>query len=127
MNVEELHQDLLASIRLAAEVNKDFVRTCFVEEIGSRLTDSEEVTDFQVCHYEGIGPRKRRLQVDGYSFDDAENSMAFVVAEFLNSDQIQSFGATEARRSFSALSAFVEEALDGNLTNGSIDEAQPGY
>jgi hypothetical protein len=127
MNVEELHQDLLASVRLAAEVNKDFVRTCFVEEIGSRLTDYEEVTDFQVCHYEGIGARKRRLQVDGYSFDDADNSMAFVIAEFLNSDQIQSFGATEARRFFSALSGFVEEALDGNLTNGSIDEAQPGY
>lgn len=127
MNLEDFHQDLLATVRLSAEATKDFVHTCFVKEVGARLTDAEEITDFQECHYEGIGTRKRRLLVDGYSFDDADGSMALVIAEFSNDDTIQSFGAAEARRAFAALKAFVEEAMDGNLTNGSIDEAQPGY
>ena len=127
MNIEEFHQDLLASVRSCAEARRDFVRTCFVDDAGSRLSDAEEVGDLQVCHYEGVGGRKRRLQVDGYSFDEADSSMALLIAEFSNNDELQSFGATEARRSFSALTAFVEEALDGNLTNGSIDEGQPGY
>lgn len=127
MNIEEYHQDFLISVRSCAEARRDFVRTCFVEEAGSRLGDAEEVTDLQVCHYEGLGARKRRLQVDGYAFDEADGSMALLVAEFSNNDELQSFGASEARRAFSALTAFVEEALDGNLTNGSIDEGQPGY
>ena len=127
MTLDDFHEDLLATVRLAAEARKDFVRACFVDEAGTRLIDSEEFTDFQPCHYEGIGARKRRLHVDGFAFDDADSSMALVVAEFSNSDEIQSFGAAEARRAFSGLTAFIEEALAGNLTSGAIDEAQPGF
>lgn len=127
MDLESFHQELLSDARAAAESNRDFVRAAFVESAGARLSDAEEISDFQVCHFEGIGGRKRRLQVDGYAMDEADGSMALVVAEFFNDDSIQSFGATEARRCFTALSAFVEESLNGNLTNGAIDEAQPGY
>jgi hypothetical protein len=127
MNLQDFHKNLISSVRLKAEATSDFVRTCFVNEAGSLLADAEEIADFGECPYEGLGPRKRRLLVDGYSFDEADGSMALVVAEFSNDEEISSFGATEARRCFSALKAYVEEALDGSLTNGSIDEAQPGY
>ncbi|MBK7006937.1 MAG: hypothetical protein IPH37_18885 [Burkholderiales bacterium] len=59
--------------------------------------------------------------------DEADGSMSLIVAEFSNDDAIQSFGAAEAKRCFAALRSFVDEALEGNLTNGTIDEAQPGY
>ncbi|MBK7006938.1 MAG: hypothetical protein IPH37_18890 [Burkholderiales bacterium] len=65
MDLESFHQELMSSVRVAAEANRDFVRSAFVEEAGSRLSDAEEITDFQICHYEGLGARKRRLQVDG--------------------------------------------------------------
>lgn len=127
MDLESFHKEMLSGVRVAAEANRDFVRSAFVEDVGSRLADAEEITDFQLCHYEGLGTRKRRLQVDGYSIDEADGSMSLVVAEFSNEDTIQAFGATDARRCFSALRSFVDEALEGNLTNGTIDEAQPGY
>ena len=127
MDLESFHQELMSTVRVAAEANRDFVRSAFVEEAGSRLSDAEEITDFQICHYEGLGTRKRRLQVDGYSMDEADGSMSLIVAEFSNDDAIQSFGAAEAKRCFVALRSFVDEALEGNLTNGTIDEAQPGY
>jgi hypothetical protein len=127
MNLKNFHQELMSMARVAAEVNRDFVRSAFVEEAGSRLSEAEEISDFQICHYEGLGARKRRLQVDGYSMDDADGSMSLVVAEFSNDESIKVFGAAEARRCFAALKAFVDEALVGNLTNGTIDEAQPGF
>jgi hypothetical protein len=127
MDLEAFHQDLMSSARTAAEANRDFVRSAFVEAAGARLADAEEISDFQVCHFEGLGTRKRRLMVDGYSIDEADGSMALVVAEFTNHDSPQAFGVTEARRRLASLRAFVDEALDGDLTNGSIDEAQPGF
>lgn len=127
MDLENFHQEFMSTVRVAAEANRDFVRSAFAEEAGSRLSDAEEISDFQICHYEGLGTRKRRLQVDGYSMDDADGSMSLVVAEFSNDDTVQAFGATEARRCFTSLKSFVDEVLEGNLTNGTIDEAQPGF
>ena len=103
MDLESFHQEIMSAARVAAEANRDFVRSAFVEEAGSRLSDAEEISDFQICHYEGLGTRKRRLLVDGYSMDEADGSMALVVAEFSNDDTIQAFGATEAKRCFAAL------------------------
>lgn len=127
MNLESFHQELMSSVRAAAEATRDFLRTAFVDEAAKRLSDAEVLSDFQSCQFEGLGPRKRRLEVDGYSFDDADGSMTLLIADFSNEDEVRSIGASEARRSFASLNAFVEEALEGRLTNGSIDEAQPGY
>lgn len=117
----------MSSIRIAAEANRDFLRASFIEEAGRRLSDAEEISDFQVCQYEGVGSRKRRLEVDGYSRDDVDGSMSLVIADFANDDAVRSIGATEVKRAFASLTAYVEEALAGGLTDGSIDEAQPGY
>ena len=127
MDLGNFHQELMSTVRVAADAHRDFVRSSFVAEAGSRLSEAEEISDFQICLYEGLGARKRRLQVDGYAMDEADGSMCLVVAEFSNDDAIQAFGAVEARRGFTSLKSFVDEVLEGNLTNGSIDEAQPGY
>ena len=83
--------------------------------------------DFQSCHFEGVGTRKRKLEVNGYSFDDVDGSMSLVIVDFSNDDDIRTIGIVDVRKSFASLTAFIEEALAGNLTNGTIDEAQPGY
>lgn len=127
MEYEEFHQDIIMQVRQQAESAKDFVRACFVEMAGERLTEAEELADFQICQFEGVGQRKRRLQVDGYAIDETDGSISFVIAEFFNENAIQTFGATETRRSFAALSAFVEDAIEGRLTDGSIDEGQHGF
>lgn len=127
MELNDFRLDMISNARSAAEVKQDFVRTCFVEDAGSRLTEAEEFIDFHVCHFEGSGRRNRRLQIDGYAIDETDGSVTLVIAEFFNDDNINSFGSAEARRAFASLRAFVEDALEGCLTDGSIDEAQPGY
>lgn len=127
MDLEIFHQELLSAVRVAADANLDFVRAAFVENVGSRLSEAEEITDFHICHYEGQGARNRRLEIDGYSRDEADASMAFVVADFSNENSIQTFGATEVKRCFSALRSYVDEALSGNITDGTVSETEPGY
>jgi hypothetical protein len=72
-------------------------------------------------------PRSKTRDVDGYAFDDADGTMALLVGDYSDSDQAENIGATEIKRSFAMLSAFVQEALSGALTDGSVDETEPGY
>jgi hypothetical protein len=128
MELNEFRMDLLETVRARAESSSDFIAAGFVEEVGQRLCDAEEFADFQSCRYEGVGiDGRKKLRVDGYAFDDVDNSMSLVIAEFSNDDDISGINTAEAVRSFGMVRAFVDEALRGDLTDGSIEESQPGY
>ncbi|MDP3979149.1 MAG: AIPR family protein [Pseudomonas sp.] len=131
MELEEFRKDLIETVRARAESSHDFNRAAFVDEVGERLSDAEEFTDFQACRYEGVSGRKK-LKIDGYAFDEADNSLALLVANFSNEDVMPTFNASEALKSFTMLRGFLEEALQGKLTDGStedevIEESQPAY
>ena len=127
MTLSKFHQDEIYFVRSTAEATGDSARSCFVEDVGKRLSEAEEIVDFHLCQFEGIGERRRRIQVDGYAFDEVDGSLALVVAEFSNEDRLLTFGAGEARKAFSALRRFLEEVLAGNLTDGSVDESHPSF
>lgn len=127
MTLDEFRKDLLESVRSLAEADKNFIRAAYVAEAGNRLVEAEEIVDFQSCRFEGVGVRKRKLEVDGYSFDDVDGSLSLLIADFSNEDGITTFGVTEANKLFGMLRNFVEESLCGNLTDGSIEESQQGY
>ena len=127
MNIESFRKDLLESVWAAAESNRDFQRAAFVEEAANRLVDADEVTDFEKCTFEGIGARSRKLQVDGYAFDDVDNSLRLMIADFSGDESIPVLGRVDGTRLFGMLRGFVESALDGRLTDGSVDESTPGF
>ncbi len=126
MQIEDFHSELMLSVRVSAEVNRDFIRNSFVEKAAGLLADAEEIHDFHSCHFEGVGRKKRKLQVDGYAIDDLDGSISLLIAEFRNDDDLLNFDATDAKKNFNSLLSFVEEALDGKLTDGTVDETEPG-
>lgn len=126
MELDEFRKDMLETVRARAESNLDFNRAGFVEEVGERLSDAEEFVDFVACRFEGLSGRKR-LKIDGYAFDEADNSLALLIADFTNDDLMPTFNAAEALKAFGMLRAFVEESLQGKLTDGSIEESQPAH
>lgn len=127
MDIESFHKDVIEAVRSKAESSRDFIRTAFVEDCGDRLIEAEELLSFEVCRFEGVNTKRKKLRVDGYAFDETDNSMALLVADFFNEDEITSFVTADAKATIGYLQAFLEEALDGNLTDGSVDESQPGY
>lgn len=126
MDLDEFRKEMLETVRIRAESNLDFNRASFVDEVGDRLTDAEEFVDFVACRFEGLS-NKKKLKIDGYAFDDADNSLALLVSDFSNDDLMPTFNKKEAVDAFARLQAFVEEALQGNLTDGSIEESQPAH
>ncbi|MFZ6749599.1 AIPR family protein [Undibacterium sp. Ren11W] len=126
MTLEEFRIDLLETVRARAESNQDFNRAGFVDEVGDRLSDAEEFADFEPCRFEGTSGKKK-LKIDGYAFDEADNSLALLVADFSNDDFVPSFNTSDTVKAFGMLRAFVEEALQGKLTDGSIEESHPAH
>ena len=78
------------------------------------------------CYFEGTGKRNRRLRVDGYSFDDVDNSAKLLIADYRGNELADTLIQTEAERSFERLRAFLEDAITGNLHN-MMEESSPGY
>jgi len=127
MSLEEFRKDLLESVRSSAEANRNFIRASFVEEMGERLVGAEELAEFQSCRFEGVGSGRKKVEVDGYSYDELDNSVSLVVVDFSNDDEVSTFGVTDTNRLFRLLRQFVEESFAGELTDGTIEESQPGY
>ncbi|WP_331351776.1 AIPR family protein [Cellvibrio sp. UBA7671] len=126
MTLEEFRKDLLENVRVRAETNLDFNRVEFVEDVGQRLSDAEEFSDFEICRFEGVIGRTK-LKLDGYSFDEADNSLALLIVDYSNEDDAPTFNTADVTKAFGMLRAFVEEALKGKLSDGSIEESQPAY
>ncbi|MFV9066126.1 AIPR family protein [Serratia fonticola] len=130
MTIEEFRVELLESIRAKAQAYNDSFLSSFVNETGERLTEAEEFFDFQNCRFEGLGRRGRKLLVDGYAFDEADNSLSLIVAAFGGDEEVKNIGASDIKRYFGMLRAFIEESITGVLTDGgelSIEESEPGF
>ena len=126
MLLQEFHRELLECVRSRAESARDFLSASFVDECGERLIESEQFSSFETCRFEGVS-NKKKLRVDGYFFDDADNSLSLLIGNYFNEDEIQVFNADEVKKSFLSLKNYLQESLAGFVTDGAFDESQPGY
>jgi hypothetical protein len=132
----ELHQrfcalasfrdEWLATVREAARDDGDTVALAFVEDAGRRLTEAEEFTDFQRCHFARSLPGQVAMQIDGYAFDEADSSLALVIAHFAGHEEMPSIRSVEAQCSFGMVERFVKAALTGDLTREGNPSGDPG-
>lgn len=125
MDLEEFRKDFLENTRAHAESEGDFERASFVGECSRRLIEAEEISAFDSCYLDMTGARKRRIRVDGFSFDDIDDSLSLIVSHYDGGSKASTLTQTEAARYFSMLRSFVEDALTGGLNK--IEESSPGY
>jgi hypothetical protein len=118
--------DWLATVREAASDDGETEPAAFVEDAGRRLTDAEEFTDFQRCQFSRALPDGAAMQVDGYAFDDADGSLALMVADFAGAEDMPAIGCDEAQGRFAMLERFVTAALAGELTRAGNPSGDPG-
>lgn len=118
--------DWLATVRDAARDNGDDLPGAFVEDAGRRLTEAEEFSDFQRCRFTRALPGGASIHVDGHAFDDADGSLALVIADFTGAEDMPAIGSDEAKGRFVMLERFVEAALAGDLARAGNPSGDPG-
>ena len=116
----------LAAVREAARDDGDTDIAAFVEDAGRRLTEAEEFTDFQHCRFARSLRDGSAMQVDGYAFDDADGSVALVIADFAGTEDIAPIGSDRVRGRFDMVERFVTAALAGDLTRAGNPSGDPG-
>ncbi len=126
MNEEEFRADLLAAAASRAEVSGYGLREAFVDEVGERLREAGEIPDFESCPEALAGYRNRRLEIDAFAFDEADDSLHLFIAMQASSDGMPpALTPSEAKDSgFNWLLGLFEQARSGWLT-GNIEESRP--
>lgn len=124
MNFREFKENLIEDIKLnaAAEIISD--REAFVEYYTEELTDAEELPDFVSLPFEGIGKNRKKIQIDGYAYDELDNCLSIVVCPQLCYYEDVTLTNTDAETWFSRMRAFVEEAA---FITSLGEESSPGY
>ncbi|MGB6008817.1 AIPR family protein [Castellaniella sp.] len=126
--IEDFRRELLARAMVRASADRNFGYTAFVEQCGELLEEAEELSEFFSCFYRRQRPGLKNLGVDGYSFDDADESARFVIADFsAERDTFPSnITGSDALKLFSDLKAFIEESLSGSIEDVT-EESSPEY
>lgn len=124
--LESFRDEWIATVREAARDDGDTDTAAFVEDAGRRLTEAQELTDFQRCQFSRPLPGGAAMQVDGYAFDDADGSLALVIADFAGAEDVPSIGSDEAQSRFDMVERFVAAALAGELTSAGNPFGDPG-
>jgi AIPR protein len=123
---EEFRADLLATSASRAEAHSKGLREAFADEVLDRLRDAGELPDAEACPEVLTGQRGRRLELDAFAFDEADDSLHLFLAMRDGGDTTPpSIGLAEARdQGFNRMLGSFEQARDGWLTKNT-EESRP--
>jgi len=114
MDSSEFKKDFLESIKAAAAVTGEGSCAAFVDNMSQYLIDSEVLSDFTPSFYTGRSGRSK-YRVDGYVYDEFDNTMNLVIANFDGNDLERRMTNTVAMHDFGELRVFLKAALKTNL------------
>jgi hypothetical protein len=123
---DEFRADLLAAAASRAETHATGLREAFVAEVLDRLRDAGESPEAEICGEKVDGHHGRRLEIDAFSFDDADDSLhLFIAIHNGEQDMPPRIALSEAReQGFNRLLGVFEQARDRWLTEN-IEESRP--
>ena len=126
MTDEEFRADLLASAASRADALSMGLREAFVAEMLFRLREASEVPDVEPCGETLSGQRNRRLEIDAFAYDDADDSLHLFSAVRDGGDATPpAITLSEAReQGFNRLLGIFEQAREGWLS-ANIEESRP--
>lgn len=118
MDVVDFHKELIESAQErmhGVESRVDEIKTGLLYEFSDRLTQAEEFSDVIPCSFIGTGSRGRRIRIDGYQQDDADNSFRLIVCDFTGGDELETMTRTRAEVAFKQVLAFAEDSISNRI------------
>ena len=115
MELTEFREEILEEAKTAAEVDGDGATAAFVAGVTGRLIEAEVLPSFDPAFFSGSGARNRRLRLDGYAFDELDNSLALVVADFTGNINATRITRSETEQLFQLAERILDEAFNRQL------------
>jgi hypothetical protein len=125
VDVHEFREEFLNEAAAWAASERDFKHSSFLDVAVRYLEEAEEVADFEAIYYRGVGANRKALAIDGFAFDDADDSLKVFVAEPSLTDETPTLTFTDAKTHFGRLGAFLEQSMSGLAD--SIEISSPAH
>lgn len=115
MDIEEYRKDFLEQIRSDAALNSTDPNDEFIQKSISLLEEIEEFPD-PIIHYFGSrGKKNRFLQINAFTYDEADGSICLLISDFNNSETPVTLTNTQIDSLYSRMYYFIEEAYGGSI------------
>lgn len=125
--IHEYHQSLMADIRREADASGVLMVEAFFDQMTARLTEAGELEAADRAFYQS-GAGAQRLRIDGYAGDprDSEGVLGLMVCDFVESDQLLTFGKADVPPILNPLIRFLKEARTEEFRDA-LNEVNPAF
>lgn len=123
-SISDFRTSLLDDVALNASANLTNDMEEFLTLVTDQLIEAEELDDFNYVPYEGIGRQNRKIQIDGYAYNELDEYLSIFITVPLTYDDGETLTNTEVERYIGRALAFLENA-DYVLEHA--EESAPGY
>lgn len=121
MTIEEYYEDFKQN--LLADSGDDFVLNSFIEKMCEVISEQGTMPDAELVTYKFT---QRRIAVDAFAKDSERNRYVLVVADFRNSDEIETITNTDIAKSLKRLERFVEYCGKRDFVEA-LEESDPVF
>lgn len=117
MDLHDYRRELIdvALQRISGIPTPERVNESLLYEFVDRLTQAEEFSDIIPCHFSGTGSRGRRMRIDGYQLDEADDSIRLIICDFSAEESPDSLTRSRAETFFRQVEAFVDDSSSGRI------------
>ncbi|KQN74730.1 hypothetical protein ASF04_26160 [Duganella sp. Leaf61] len=114
-------EEWMKGLRDTSEINGEAPESTFLDDVGGRLADAEEISDFHRCRFASQGALGQLMKIDGYAFDDADGSLSLVAVDFTDSADLLPLSSEESECQFAAVERFAADAIAGRMLSTDVD------
>lgn len=112
MKIEEYQGEVLNEIKANSFSTGDYEANSFTAFAARCLQDASESPDIELCQFDFQLKNRKRVRIDGYAYDDVENSIVALISDYSPVEEIITITKTEIDALFSSLKTFISAAAN---------------
>ncbi len=125
MELSEFRDRLLDSIRLKSAEEGTADAEAFLSYVSDALAETKEpANDILYLPFEGIGSSQRKIQISGFSYNEADFCLSLYIVAPLTYGDLSSMSAESADLYLKSARAFIQDA---SVIIRSAEESAPAY
>ena len=114
MDLSEFRKSLIESIN-AEYYDESERKDAYMSEVIKCLEDSGQCSDYTPVSCSVTGSRNKKLELDGFSFDELDMSLTLFLGKYSGGDIVETLIKTEIERQLNKVVNFVESVYDGSI------------
>lgn len=115
MKIEDFAKDFIQSLRADASINGTDTGDEFYYQTLEILKENGEFDDPVLHWFCKEGKRQRKMQIDGYAFDETDKSLILFIYDFEDAENPSTITNSQIDILSKRLYSFLDEACNGNI------------